>query len=178
MRSLAHPRDWYCWLLYCKPTNIRCVLWRTIMNWKPMLIHSQVQQMSALRNWECMQQGANVSILNFRTAYLQVHVEKSPWPYQIIMFKGKRYCLTRLGFGLNMVPLTMCSVFKAVLAQMINRATLAYTDNIHINKDVASAESMRKHLKLYRLTSKSLEKLQNGARVLGLEAWREHGQLL
>ena len=48
---------------------------------------------------------------------------------------------------------------------------LAYIDNIFINKDVVLAESVRKHLKLYRLTSKDPEKLQNKARVLGLEVW-------
>ena len=47
------------------------------------------------REWR--QQDANVSILNLRKAYLQVRVEKSPWPYQTVMFKRKRYCLSRSG---------------------------------------------------------------------------------
>ena len=126
-----------------------------------------------LQEWK--QQSANVSILDLRKECLQVHGEKSLWPYQTIMFKGKQYCLTRLGFGLN-VALLMRSVLKAVLAQdeTINRAISEYINDIFINKDVASAESMRKHLE-FELTSKDPEKLQNIARVLELEVWEEHG---
>ena len=67
----------------------------------------------------------------------------------------------------------MQSVLKAVLAQdeTINWAMSAYINDIFINKDVASVEFMRKHLKLYGLTNKDPEKLQNGTRVLGLEVW-------
>lgn len=36
---------------------------------------------------------------------------------------------------------------------------------------MASAEFVRKHLGLYGLTSKDPEKLQDGAKVLGLEVW-------
>ena len=52
-----------------------------------------------------------------RKAYLQGHIEKSLWPYETVMFVGKRYCQTRLGFRLNVAPLIMQSVLKAVLAQ-------------------------------------------------------------
>lgn len=78
-----------------------------------------------LQDWS--QQGANMSILDLRKAYLQIRVEKSLWPYQTVVFKGKRYCLTRLGFGLNVAPLIMRAVLNAVLAQneTINRATSA-----------------------------------------------------
>ena len=46
-----------------------------------------------LREWRKM--GARVTMVDLAKAYLQVRVEESLWPYQTVMFKGKRYCLTR-----------------------------------------------------------------------------------
>lgn len=54
------------------------------------------------REWR--QHGSNVSLLDLRKAYLQVLVGESLWPFQMGMFAGRRYWLTRLGFGLNVVP--------------------------------------------------------------------------
>ena len=92
--------------------------------------------------------------------------------------EGRHTC--RFIFSLNMAPLIMQSVLKAVLAQdeTINREMLAYINDIFINKDVASVKSVRKHLELNGLiTRKDPEKLQNSARVLGLEVSRECVQL-
>ena len=41
-------------------------------------------------------------MLDLCWAYLLVHIDKS-WPFQTVKIKGQRYCLTRLGFGLNVV---------------------------------------------------------------------------
>ena len=78
-----------------------------------------------------------------------------------------------------MAPLIMRPALKAVLAQdeMINSATLAYIDNIHINEDLALAESVREDLELNKLTSKDPQKYQNGATMLELEVWWERGRL-
>ncbi|KRY46705.1 hypothetical protein T03_7126 [Trichinella britovi] len=62
-----------------------------------------------LREWR--RQGVNVALIDLKKAYLQIRIDKSLWPYQTVVFNGKRYCLTRLGFGLNVAPLVM----KAVL---------------------------------------------------------------
>ena len=56
-----------------------------------------------LREWR--QKESNVAVLDLRQAYLQVHIDKSLWPFQTAKIKGQRYCLTRLGFGLNVAPL-------------------------------------------------------------------------
>ena len=61
--------------------------------------------------------GAQVPIVDLAKAYLQVWVEERLWLYQIVVFKGKGYCLTRLGFGLNAAPLVMKAVLSKVLAQ-------------------------------------------------------------
>ena len=51
--------------------------------------------------------GTNVAIVDLRRAYLQIRVHESQWPYQTVIFRGQMYCLTRLGFGLNVVPSVM-----------------------------------------------------------------------
>ena len=48
-----------------------------------------------LREWR--RAGSNVSVLDLRKAYLQVRVPQSLWSYQTVLFKGRRYCLTRMG---------------------------------------------------------------------------------
>ena len=40
-----------------------------------------------------------------REEYLQVHVNKSLWPFQTVEIKRQIYHLTHLGFGLNVAPL-------------------------------------------------------------------------
>ena len=50
-----------------------------------------------LREWR--KKGSNVSVPDLRRAYLQVRVHKSLWPYQTVIFEGKRYSLLRMGFG-------------------------------------------------------------------------------
>ena len=45
-----------------------------------------------LRDWH--RKGSNVLVLDLRKAYLQVHVHHSLWPFQAMIVKGQRYCLT------------------------------------------------------------------------------------
>ena len=52
-----------------------------------------------LREWR--QQGIKVAMLDMRRAYLQVHIEKSPWPFQTVEIKGQRCCLTHVEFELS-----------------------------------------------------------------------------
>ena len=47
------------------------------------------------------------TIIDLKSAYLQLHVAERVWQYQLVMYKGTIYCLTRLGFGLNIIPKTM-----------------------------------------------------------------------
>ena len=58
-----------------------------------------------LREWR--QKGSNVSLLDRKKAYLQVRVQEILWPFQTVKIGGQRYCLTRLGLGLNVAPLIM-----------------------------------------------------------------------
>ena len=54
------------------------------------------------------------------------------WTFQVIRFKGRQYCLTRLGFGLNVAPKIMSAIVNKVLSLdvIIRRWTDSYVDDI------------------------------------------------
>ena len=126
-----------------------------------------------IREWRRL--GTNVAIVDLRRAYLPIRVHESLWSYQTVIFRGQRYCLTRLGFGLNVAPSVMKSVLTAVLAQdeTVDRATSSYLDDIFVNEDVVSVQCVENHLLRYGLECKPAERVADGARVLGLEVWGE-----
>ena len=131
-----------------------------------------------LREWR--RQGTNVTVIDLRRAYLQVRVHESLWPFQTVIFQGQRYCLTRLGFGLNVAPSIMKAVLAKVLSQddTIRQATSPYLDDVFVNENVASAQQVEHHLCQFGLTYKPAERLASGAKVLGLDVWGEPGRLL
>uniref|UniRef100_A0A5S6QGD9 Reverse transcriptase domain-containing protein n=1 Tax=Trichuris muris TaxID=70415 RepID=A0A5S6QGD9_TRIMR len=129
-----------------------------------------------LREWR--RRGVNVSIIDLKQAYLQVRIDKTLWPYQTVVIKGRRYCLTRLGFGLNVAPLIMKTVLNSVLSQEpdVKKGTSAYIDDILVNEDAVKAYRVEQ-LARYGLSCKAHQKATDGARILGLNVWGEHGQL-
>ncbi|KFD49597.1 hypothetical protein M513_09540 [Trichuris suis] len=131
-----------------------------------------------LRQWR--RQGANVAVIDLNDAYLQVHVDEALWPYQTVEFRGHRYCLTRLGFGLNVAPLIMKTVLSSVLSQnpAIKQGTSAYIDDILVNESVVPTRHVEEELERYGLQCKPPERLVDGARVLGLKVSKERGQLM
>ena len=124
-----------------------------------------------MREWR--QQEPKAAIVDLRRAYLQIHIDKSLWPFQTVKIKGLRYCLTCLGLGLNVAPQIMWSIVKAVIGQdeTVNSTTSSYVDDIFVN------ECVKTHLELFGLTCKDPEQLSSGARVLGIYVWEEHGKL-
>ena len=115
-------------------------------------------------------------MLDLQRAYLQVRVHKSLRLYQTVIFEGKRYCLTRIGFGLNMAPSIMWAIVEVTLSKddAIRQATLAY---IFINEDIVSATRVR-HLANFGLANKEPEWLQNSVQVLGLTIWGKGNMLI
>ena len=130
-----------------------------------------------IREWRRL--GTNVAIVDLRRAYLQIRAHESLWPYQTVIVGGQRYCLTRMGFCLNVAPSVMKSVLTAVLTQdeTVDRATASYLDDIFVNEDVISAQFIEKHLSRYGLECKPAERVADGARVLGLDVRGERGKL-
>ena len=87
------------------------------------------------------------------------------------MFRNIRYCLTRLGFGLNVAPMIMKSVVSAVIDQdeLVKSGTSAYVDDIFVDESVVSLDYVKRHFLKYGLESKEGEQIgDNGVRVLGL----------
>ena len=121
-----------------------------------------------LREWQW--QGSDVAVLDLRQANLQIHIERSLWPFQTMEIKGTRYCLTQLGFGFNVAPNIMTAIMNAVRVQYknIQKATSSYIDNIFVNECIVSSQALKKHFEHFGLTCKKPEPLQNGAKVLGL----------
>ena len=130
-----------------------------------------------LREWR--QAGSNVSMLDLRKAYLQVRVHQSLWFYQTVLFKGGRYCLTRMGFGLNIAPSIMQTIVDAILMKdkRIQWATSAYIDDIYVDENIVPVARVKERLYSFGLLSKEPERLQDDARVLGLQIWGEDNSL-
>ena len=87
-----------------------------------------------LRKWRKV--GSSCKMLDLKDAYLQVHIAEELWPYQVVNYQGKRYCLTRLGFGLNSAPRIMTHILRKVLEirEEIRDATDNYIDDILVNE--------------------------------------------
>lgn len=130
-----------------------------------------------LRKWRRL--GENLKILDLKNAYLQVHVAQDLWKFQVVRFKGKQYCLSRLGFGLNIAPKIMTSIVNRVLSSndRIQRGTDSYIDDIIVNEDVVSIKEVMEQLSKYGLEFKEPEDLSN-ARVLGLRVLTKGSDLI
>ncbi|CDW57882.1 hypothetical protein TTRE_0000618001 [Trichuris trichiura] len=124
-----------------------------------------------LREWR--RQGANVSLIDLNKAHLQIRIDESLWPYQTVVFKRRRYCLTRLGFGLNVAPLIMKAVVKWVLSQdlTVEKGTSACIDDILVDEDVVGPTRWNNTLCVMachaRLMSASLTELEFWASGFG-----------
>ena len=127
-----------------------------------------------LRRWR--QMGDNIKLIDLRKAYLQIHVHPDLWKFQVVSFKGKVYCLTRLGFGLNIAPRIMTKILNCVLGMdsKVKLGTDSYIDDIAVNEDMVPAEQVMSVLTEYGLDAKPPEQLL-GSRVLGLRVMQDNG---
>ena len=85
-----------------------------------------------LREWQ--KKYSNVSVLALRRAYLQVHVHQSLCAcasIQAVIFKKRRYCLTCMGFELNVPPSIIQAIVDATLSKdnAIRVAISTYIEN-------------------------------------------------
>lgn len=125
-----------------------------------------------LRCWRRM--GNRVSVLDLRDAYLQIHIDEDLWKFQVVEHRGRRYCLTRLGFGLNVAPKIMSAIVRKVLSlsPRIAAATDSYVDDVIVDESKVSAVEVLQHFRKFGLDCKDPVPLEN-ARVLGLRVHRE-----
>ncbi|XP_065675760.1 uncharacterized protein LOC136091968 [Hydra vulgaris] len=129
-----------------------------------------------LRNWRKL--GENLEIIDLKKAYLQIRVDEALWKYQVVEYEGQRYCLTRLGFGLNVAPRIMTKILKKVLSldKFVESGTDSFIDDIIVNNNIVSSCRVQELLKKYGLDSKLPEKLVGG-RVLGLRVYKQCNQV-
>ena len=108
-------------------------------------------------------------MVDLKAAYLQIKVAEDLWKHQLVRWRGKVYCLTRLGFGLNVAPKVMTKVLKTVLKEdeEVASATSSYIDDIYVDVSRVDAERVVEHLKNYGLESKPPATMDDGA-ALGL----------
>ena len=130
-----------------------------------------------MRKWRRLEGGT--AIVDLKSVYLQLHVAKELWQYQLVSYKGKIYCLTRLVFGLNVAPKIMAAVLKTVLKKgsKTKEATDSYIDDIMVDVTKISTKEVVEHLKGFGLTAKSPESLDGGA-ALGLKLMNKMGKLM
>ena len=124
-----------------------------------------------LREWRRV--NGKGEIVDLKAAYLQIKVSQDLWQYQLVRYKGKVYCLTRLGFGLSSAPRIMTKILKTVLGQEdeVRHGTSSFIDDIMVNTAVVSADRVICHLKERGLEAKEPEALEGGA-ALGLKISR------
>ena len=130
-----------------------------------------------IRKWRQLR--GELKVVDLKSAYLQIHVSKDLWKYQVVKYKGVHYALTRLGFGLSCAPRIMTSILGKVLSldDRVRRATDHYIDDIVVQETIASAEEVRQHLARYGLETKEPFGL-NGGRLLGITLKQDnHGAL-
>ena len=130
-----------------------------------------------MRKWRWLEIGT--VIVDLTSAYLQLHVAKELWQHQLVSYKGKTYCLTRLGFRLNVAPKIMTAVLKTVLKKgsKAKEATDLYIDDIMVDVMKISTKQVVEHLKGFGLTAKPPESLDRGA-ALGLKLMNKMGKLI
>ena len=76
-----------------------------------------------------------VQFVDLKAAYLQIRVADDLHKHQLVRWKGKVYCLTTLGFGLNVAPKIMPKILKTVLGEdrEVEGVTSSYIDDIFVD---------------------------------------------
>ena len=138
---------------------------RPVMNHRELNEHVDTYKagadVCAHKSREWRRQVLDVAVLDLRWAYLQIHIERSQWPFQTVEVKGTRYCLSRLGFGLNVAPNIMMAIMNAVRAQdeNIQKATSSYIDDVFVNeRKMLIRRPLAKTIKEYLVTDVALIK--------------------
>ena len=87
-----------------------------------------------LREWRQVE--GETELVDLKAAYLQIRVTEDLWKHQLVRFKGKLFCLTRLGFGLSAAPRIMSKILKCVLKKdkTVGENTSSYVDDIYVKK--------------------------------------------
>ena len=104
------------------------------------------------------------NMLDIKKAYLQVHVDPALLRYQAVVWNGKCYVMTRMGFGLSIAPRFMDIIIRWVTRRWSD------VDNFvdDIRAPATDCPAVAAELLSYGLPTKPAEPLPE-ARVLGLQ---------
>jgi len=135
--------------------------------------------MQSIRNWRA--KSNKFALLDLSNAYLQIRVDPSMWRFQSCIINGKRYALTRMGFGLNTAPIIMTEIVRRVLGYdaKVKEATSSYIDDIFVDESRVSADYVKELFSGFGLECKDPVRVSNGnnVRVLGLDVFEKDGIL-
>ena len=124
-----------------------------------------------LREWR--RKSNSFAILDLSDAYMQIHVDPAMWRFQSCIINGKKFALTRMGFGLNTAPTIMTEIVRKVLSSdhTINAATGSYVDDIFVDESKVNADEVRCLFKKFGLECKQPERVNDvrKVRVLGVD---------
>ncbi|XP_065189616.1 uncharacterized protein LOC135820229 [Sycon ciliatum] len=115
-----------------------------------------------IRKWR--QVGGQYELVDVRKAYLQVHVDPAILRYQVVVWRGKLYVMTRMGFGLSIAPKFMDVIVRWVTQPWPEVDN--YVDDVLTPAD--EREDVVAEFARYSLPTKPAEPLSS-ARVLGLQ---------
>lgn len=106
------------------------------------------------RDWGSgAKKGPNVTILDLKEVYIQVHIHTSLWSLSNHDFQ--------VWFRLNIAPAIMKTIVDVVLSEHLCQATSVNLD-IYTLTSVISADCVKHHLTNFGLTCKDPERLWNG----------------
>ena len=85
-----------------------------------------------------------------------------------------------MGFGLNVALSIMLTIVDAILMKHkdIQRATSANINDVYVDESIVPAARVKEHLYSFGLLSKEPMRLQDYARMLGLQVWGEDNSVL
>ena len=123
-----------------------------------------------MREWRML--SPDGVMLDLRKAFLQIHVAPNLYCYQAVLWRGKLYAMTRMGFGLNVAPKIMDMVVKWVTRDLSGVDN--YVDDLYVER--AALPATTEQLRRYGLDTKPAVEMPQ-ARVLGLQLSSEDGVL-
>ncbi|KAF4737831.1 hypothetical protein FOZ62_029141, partial [Perkinsus olseni] len=132
-----------------------------------------------LRRWRV--RGGHGKIVDLKKCYLQVKVDPSLYRYQVVVYRGQKFVITRMIFGVCVAPRVMNSIIRFVLSS--GNFSLSdvdnYVDDLYVYGPPALVDKVRHRFDQFHLPSKEPESLDSGsARVLGLQLYPSPGGVL
>ena len=117
-----------------------------------------------LRKWRREGDPKHCRMLDIRKAYLQVRMSSELLRYQTVLWKGQRYVMTWMGFGLSVAPKFMDVIIRYVTRD--EEDVDNYVDDLRVPEE--KVVNVIELLARYGLPTKPAEEMSS-ARVLGLQ---------